>query len=251
MDAKLAFEVCANSVESALAAQRGGAQRVELCAGMPEGGTTPSHGEIATARRLLTEGTRLHVIIRPRGGDFTYSPLELERMATDIDVCHQLGADGVVIGCLTAQGDVDVDACHMLLEHAQGMSVTFHRAFDRCRHPEQALEQIIGLGFDRLLTSGQQPTAEQGIGELRQLHNQAAGRIAIMAGCGVTEANIAHIRQATGISEFHFSGREAVQSPCGYMRTGNVYMGSKDAHEDVLMLTTEARVRATIAAAQS
>ena len=124
------FEVCANGVESCLAAQEGGADRVELCAGIPEGGTTPSYGEIKTARRVL-DRTLLHVIIRPRGGDFLYTPLELERMDEDIRVCKELGADGVVFGCLTQEARVDVEACRRLMRAAKGMSVTFHRAFDR------------------------------------------------------------------------------------------------------------------------
>ena len=159
MEKKCLFEVCANGVESCLAAQKGGADRVELCAGIPEGGTTPSYGEIKVARRLLTS-TRLHVIIRPRGGDFLYSPLEVERMEEDIRICKQLGVDGVVIGCLNADGTLDMDANRRLVEAAEGMSVTFHRAFDRCNNPHEALCQLIKLGIDRVLTSGQQPTAE-------------------------------------------------------------------------------------------
>ena len=130
------FEICANSVESCLAAQEGGANRVELCAGIPEGGTTPSYGEIKVARKLLNE-TKLHVIIRPRGGDFLYTPLEIERMEEDIRLCRELGVDGVVIGCLTEDGEVDMEANRRLVELAKGdselkpMSVTFHRAFDR------------------------------------------------------------------------------------------------------------------------
>ena len=139
------FEICANSVESCIAAQDGGADRVELCAGIPEGGTTPSYGEIKIARRLLTN-TLLHVIIRPRGGDFLYTPLELERMEEDIVMCRQLGVDGVVIGCLTAEGNVDMEASKRLTELAKPMSVTFHRAFDRTADPMRSLEDIISLG---------------------------------------------------------------------------------------------------------
>ncbi|MBR7014478.1 MAG: copper homeostasis protein CutC [Prevotella sp.] len=238
------FEVCANSVESCLAAQKGGAHRVELCAGIPEGGTTPSYGEIVTARKVLTT-TRLHVIIRPRGGDFLYSDLEMERMIADIDVARQIGADGVVFGCLTEEGDIDMKKNRLLMEHSEGLSTTFHRAFDRCRDPRQALEQIISLGFDRILTSGAQPTAEQGISLLKELHDQAADRIIILAGCGVNEGNIRKIHEQTGIREFHFSAREKVLS---HMRFTNppVYMGSPDAEEDVRMETTERRVHATI-----
>ena len=181
------FEVCANGVESCLAAQAGGADRVELCAGIPEGGTTPSYGEIKTARKLLTK-TRLHVIIRPRGGDFLYSELEVERMIEDIRICKALGADGVVFGCLQSDGTLDVRQNRRLLEEASGMSVTFHRAFDRCANPQESLEQLIDMGFDRVLTSGQQPTAYEGIPLLKELQQQSAGRIIVLAGCGVNEA---------------------------------------------------------------
>lgn len=238
------FEVCANGVESALAAQQGGANRVELCAGIPEGGTTPSYGDIVVARRLL-DATRLHVIIRPRGGDFTYSDQETEIMLADIRMARQLGADGVVIGCLTPEGDIDIPRCEALLKERGNMSVTFHRAFDRARNPQEALNQLIAMGINRVLTSGQQPTAEQGIPLLRELNAQADGRIIILAGCGVNETNIARIQRETGVSEFHFSAREARKSPCSYMY-GGVYMGDKDADEAMLMFTTVNRVRNTI-----
>ena len=170
------IEICANSVESCVEAQKGGANRVELCMGIPEGGTTPSYGEIKMAREVLTE-TRLHVIIRNRGGDFLYTEQELQRMAMDIDLCCDLGVDGVVFGCLTADGDIDLAANEYLDVTCKGMSVTFHRAFDRCREPEKALEQLIALGFERVLTSGQQPTAEKGIPLLQRLNHLANGRI--------------------------------------------------------------------------
>lgn len=238
-------EVCANGVESCLAAQQGGADRVELCAGIPEGGTTPSYGEIKVARRVLTT-TRLHVIIRPRGGDFLYSDLEVERMAADIAVCRDLGVDGVVFGCLKADGTIDVEKNRYLMECSQGMSVTMHRAFDRAADPEQALEQIIALGFNRILTSGQQPKAIQGVDLLARLNRQAAGRIILMAGSGVTEQNIKEIRDVTGLNEFHFSGRESVPSAMQYVNT-NLYMGRPGANEASLDYTTSRRVAATIA----
>ena len=243
------FEICANGVESCLAAQAGGANRVELCAGIPEGGTTPSYGEIKTARRVLTH-TRLHVIIRPRGGDFLYSPLELERMCTDIDTARQLGADGVVFGCLRPDGSLDTGANALLMQHARGMAVTFHRAFDRCALPKAALEELIGQGFDRILTSGQQPTALEGIALLRELHQQAAGRITLLAGCGVNEHNIAAIARETGIGEFHFSARVAVKSKMQFSNP-DVYMGAKGAKEDTLLVTSPERVAATIAQLKS
>lgn len=245
MEKTYRFEICANGVESCIAAQEGGADRVELCAGIPEGGTTPSYGEIKTARRVLTR-TRLHVIIRPRGGDFLYTPLELERMTADIDIARELGVDGVVFGCLRADGTLDTEANALLMSHSKGMSVTFHRAFDRCANPQEALEELIAQGFDRILTSGQQPTALQGTPLLRQLHAQAAGRITLLAGCGVNEGNIATIAHETGIDEFHFSARVAVKSAMTFSNH-DVYMGAKGADEESVDITSAERVRNTIA----
>lgn len=238
-------EVCANGVESCIAAQEGGADRVELCAGIPEGGTTPSYGEIKVARRVLTT-TRLHVIIRPRGGDFLYSDLEVERMAADIAACRDLGVDGVVFGCLNADGTFDVEKNRYLTECSKGMSVTCHRAFDRAANPEEALETLIDLGFDRILTSGQQPKAIQGAHLLAQLNRQAAGRIILMAGSGVTEQNIRELQEITRLHEFHFSGREPQPSAMQYINP-NLYMGRPGANEATLDYTTARRVTETIA----
>lgn len=189
--------------------------------------------------------TRLHVIIRPRGGDFLYTPLEVERMEEDIRMCRQLGVDGVVIGCLKADGSIDIENNQRLKDAAGDMSVTFHRAFDRCDNPMLALEQLCELGIDRILTSGQQPTAEQGIDLLRTLNKAAAGRIKILAGCGVNEKNISKIHEETGVNEFHFSARIPVKSHMQYANP-NVYMGDKDADESTLMYTSAERVKATI-----
>lgn len=167
MSQRSKIEICANSVESAVKAQEGGAYRVELCAGIPEGGTTPSFGDIRMARQLLQK-TKLHVIIRPRGGDFLYSHLELEIMIHDIKVARQLGADGVVFGCLTSDGNVDIPAMKMLMNAVGNMDVTFHRAFDMCKNPQEALEQIIELGCSRILTSGQEADAFKGIPLLKE-----------------------------------------------------------------------------------
>ena len=208
MDYKL--EICANSVMSCVEAQKGGAYRVELCAAIPEGGTTPSYGEIAVAQELLD--IKLNVIIRPRGGDFLYSGLEHKIMLKDIEICHKLGVDGIVIGCLTAEGDVDMQRCGELVTAAGEMDITFHRAFDKCRDPFTSLEDIISLGCSRILTSGQQPKAEQGIGLLKKLVQQAGDRIIIMPGSGINENNIVKIARETGAVEFHLSAREAVDS---------------------------------------
>lgn len=244
---KYLFEVCANSVESCVAAQEGGADRVELCAGIPEGGTTPSYGDIAVARELLTR-TRLHIIIRPRGGDFLYSSTEVRIMLADIANARRMGADGVVIGCLDAEGNIDVKTTTRLMEAAQGMSVTFHRAFDMCRNPEEALEDLIRLKCDRVLTSGCQSTAELGIKQLKSLQQQAAGRITLLAGCGVNQQNIAHIAHETGIREFHFSARQEVESPMKF-RNPHVSMGGTvRINEYSRPVTTPQKVRDTIRA---
>ena len=239
------FEVCANSVESCIAAQAGGANRVELCAGIPEGGTTPSYGDIIIAREVLST-TKLHVIVRPRGGDFLYSPVEQRILLKDIDNARRLGADGVVFGCLTAEGDIDTTLMELLMEAAGDMSVTFHRAFDVCRNPQKALEEIISLGCNRILTSGQQPTAEQGIPLLKELERQAAGRITLLAGCGVNETNIARIAQETGIHEFHFSARETLRSGMIYHNSAVSMGGTIHIDEYQRNVTTADRVKRTI-----
>jgi len=161
-------------------------------------------------------------------------------------MCHQLGVDGVVFGCLNADGTFDLEKNRYLIECSRGMSVTCHRAFDRAVNPEQALEDVIALGFDRILTSGQQPKAEQGIDLLARLNRQADGRIILMAGSGVTEQNIRRIREATGLTEFHFSGRESVDSAMQYVNP-NLYMGRPGANEAALDYTTARRVSDTIA----
>ena len=242
------FEICANSVESCLAAQEGGADRVELCAGIPEGGTTPSYGEIKLARKLLTK-TKLHVIIRPRGGDFLYTPLELERMEEDIRICRELGVDGVVFGCLTEEGEIDREANRRLVELARPMSVTFHRAFDRTADPMKALEDIISLGCNRILTSGQQPKAIDGISQLAQLEKKLKEYplppIQLLAGSGVNEENIRQIFDATGIHEYHFSARVNVVSKMKHYNH-EVYMGAKGADESYSLVTSAEKVRNTI-----
>lgn len=238
------FEICANSVASCLAAQEGGAHRVELCAGIPEGGTTPSYGMIRSARESISIG--LNVIIRPRGGDFLYSEEELREMAYDIRTARELGADGLVFGCLTPDGDVDMEAMKPLMEAAGDTPVTFHRAFDHSADPFKALEDIISLGCARILTSGCKPTALEGATLLAGLVEKAGDRIIIMPGCGVKEGNIAEIARRTGAREFHFSAREPVESSMIF-RNPEVAMGSEDDPYGTVR-TTARRVAATIAA---
>ena len=222
------LEICAGSVESAIAARDGGAKRIELCAALEVGGVTPSAGLIAEARKI--EGLTLNVIIRPRGGDFLYNEHETACMEQDIRTCKELGADGVVIGALTANGDIDTAICKRLIVAADGMSVTFHRAFDMCRDPRKALEELISLGCDRVLTSGQAATAEAGAPLLKELVEQAAGRIIIMPGCGVSSANAAAIIRATGATEIHASARKSVGSGMIFRHRG-VSMGNPDSDE--------------------
>ena len=219
------IEICANSVKSCMEAQKGGAYRVELCAGIPEGGTTPSYGDITLARELLN--IKLNVIIRPRGGDFLYNDLEHKIMLKDIELSRKLGVDGVVIGCLTNDGDIDMIKNRELIDAAGDMSVTFHRAFDMSRDPYESLENIIELGCDRILTSGQQPKADMGIDLLKKLVSIAGERIIIMPGSGVNAHNIAKLAVETGANEFHFSAREPIVSRMTY-RNPNLKMGGTE-----------------------
>ena len=218
------IEICANSAQSCLEAEIGGAARVELCAAIPEGGTTPSYGEIKTAQ-ALTSSIDINLIIRPRGGDFLYTPAEIEAMLYDIQMAKDLKVHGVVFGCLTPQGDIDVPLLDKLTKAAKPLSITFHRAFDVCRDPFTALEQLIDAGCDRILTSGQQPTALEGIPLIAELAKRAADRIIIMPGCGVREENIARIESETGAKEFHTSARSTLYSQMQY-RKDDVPMGS-------------------------
>lgn len=222
------LEICAGSVESAVAARDGGAQRIELCAALEVGGVTPSAGLIAEARKV--KGIILNVIIRPRGGDFLYDSNEAACMEHDIRTCKALGVDGVVIGALTPDGDIDTALCSRLIAAAEGMNVTFHRAFDMCRDPRKALEELITLGCNRVLTSGLAATAEKGIPMLKELVRQADGRIIIMPGCGVNSSNAAHILAATGATEIHASARKEVGSRMRFRHSG-VSMGNPDSDE--------------------
>ncbi len=240
------FEICANSVASCIEAQKGGADRVELCAGIPEGGTTPSYGDICLAREQLTK-TKLHIIIRPRSGDFLYSPLEMAIMLKDIEMAKQVGVDGVVFGCLTPEGDVDMEQMKLLMKASEGLSVTFHRAFDVCRDPRKALEDIISLGCNRILTSGQEAKAELGTELLSKLNKQADGRITLLAGCGVNEENIQTIAETTGIEEFHFSARTELKSGMIFRKEGVPMGGVVKIDEFANPLTSAERVRQTIA----
>lgn len=236
------FEICANSAASCIAAQEGGADRVELCAGIPEGGTTPSYGMMVKARESISIG--MNVIIRPRGGDFLYSKEEIEEMLHDIRMAKEIGADGLVFGCLLPDGMVDKENMTLLMEAAGNTPVTFHRAFDHTSNPMLALEDIIDLGCRRILTSGCMPTAKEGLPLLSRLVKEAGDRIIIMPGCGINEANIEEIARLSGAKEFHFSAREPVESGMIF-RNQDVAMGNEDDPYGTVR-TTARRVAATI-----
>jgi copper homeostasis protein len=202
---KFKLEVIGFTIESCLIAQAAGAVRIELCDNPSEGGTTPSYGFIKAAREKLT--IELYPIIRPRGGDFLYSELEFEIMKADVQLCKDLGCNGVVIGILLADGRVDKDRCKQLVDIAYPMGVTFHRAFDRTIDPFKALEDIIAIGCERILTSGQKPSVNEGMQLLIDLVQQANERIIIMPGSGVRAENILALANKTNAIEFHTSAR--------------------------------------------
>jgi copper homeostasis protein len=240
------LEICAGSVTSCLAAQEGGAGRVEFCDNLLEGGTTPSYGAIASARDKLS--IRLNVIIRPRGGDFLYSDIEFDVMERDILACKKLGVDGVVIGLLTADGDIDVPRTRRLVEMATPMPVTFHRAFDVARDPFRALEDIIAAGCTHLLTSGQEANALDGAGLISKLREAAGERLVIMPGAGVRLNNIAQLIAETGCVEYHTSGRAPFPSGMRY-RNERVKMGGPGQDEYAIVETSADLVKQIIARA--
>ena len=207
---KYILETIAFNVESCKIAQAAGAHRIELCDNSGEGGTTPSYGFIKAARQVLT--IDLFTIIRPRGGDFFYSDEEFEIMKTDIQVCKELGCDGVIFGILMEDATVDKVRCKIFVQLAYPMSVTFHRAFDRVTDPSQALEDIIECGFERILTSGFYPTAMEGADNLKKLIQVADERIIIMPGSGIRASNIKQLMETTNAVEFHSSARKLQNS---------------------------------------
>ncbi len=225
------LEVAANSVASARAAQAGGAGRVELCASLDGGGVTPSHATIVGAREALT--IPLYVLIRPRAGDFVYEDGELAVMRDDIAHCRSLGCDGVALGALTPDGEVDRDACALLVAAASGMGVTFHRAFDLVADPAAALEALIDLGVERVLTSGGTPSAVTGAPGLARLVAQVGGRITVMPGAGITPGNIAALRDATGAREFHASATRRLASAMRRSPADALGMGAGETRSDV------------------
>ena len=237
------LEVCIDSVESAIAAERGGARRVELCSDLLEGGITPGAGLIAQVRKH--KAINLFVMIRPRGGDFCYSELEFEVMREEIRQAQRLGADGVVLGLLNNEGCVDIVRTRELVELARPLPVTFHRAIDMTPDVEVAVEQVIATGATRILTSGGASDATRGMSQISKMIENANGRIGVMPGGGVSIKTIAKIARATGAIEFHSSVRSTIPSPVRFRKEG-IAMGNLRGKEFVRHEVREANVRALV-----
>lgn len=244
---KRKLEICCGDIESVHAALTGGADRVELCSGLECGGLTPSRGliraAVEAAHKDETRQSRLlvHVLIRPREGDFLYSEEEVGIMLDDIDAAREAGADGVVIGALLPDGSIDMDACRRMSTRAKGMNLTFHRAFDLCADADKALMQLADLGCNRVLTSGQSPTALAGVEKLRHLNELAGEKITILAGSGVNPGNAKEILDRSGVHELHASARSRIGSKMGFRNEG-VAMGAPDSDEYSRMTTDPAIV---------
>lgn len=209
------IEIATSDFVTTKAAVEGGADRIELCANLTEGGVTPSFGTIRQCRQAFT--VSLYPIIRPRGGDFLYTQEEFEIMLHDASLCKQLGCEGIVTGLLLSNGDIDLKRTSALVNAVYPLGVTFHRAFDRCRNPLEAMEQLITIGCERILTSGQQPSAPDGVELIAELNKAADDRIIIMPGSGVRKENIAELAQKTGCTEFHSSLRGKAKSRMEYV----------------------------------
>jgi len=207
---KYIIEIATSDFLTTKSAVEGGADRIELCANLAEGGTTPSYGHIKQCREAFD--LLIYPIIRPRGGDFLYNTEEFEIMLQDVKLCKQLGCDGVVIGLLNSNGSIDIKRTAALVEAAYPLGITFHRAFDRCRDPFEAMEQLIEIGCERILTSGQKPAAPEAIELIGQLNKAADERIIIMPGSGVRKENIKMLAEKTGCVEFHSSLRDKIKS---------------------------------------
>ena len=207
---KYIIEIATSDFVTTKNAVDGGADRIELCANLAEGGTTPSYAHILQCRKAFD--VLLYPIIRPRGGDFLFTPEEFSIMLQDVKLCKQLGCDGVVIGLLNADGSIDIKRASQLIEAAYPLGVTFHRAFDRCKDPFEAMEQLIETGCERILTSGQQPAASDAVDTISALNKAADERIIIMPGSGVRKENIKMIADKTGCTEFHSSLRSKIKS---------------------------------------
>jgi copper homeostasis protein len=238
---RVLYEVCVEDARGALAAQRGGADRVELCQALPEGGTTPSRGALEVARARA--GLPVVALIRPRPGDFVYDADELETMERDVRTARELGLAGVALGVLTADGRIDVERTGALVAAARPLDVTLHRAFDHARDLEEALDAALSLGVERVLTSGGAPTAEEGAEVLERLVERAAERLALVAAGGVRPHNVRRLVEATGVREVHGSAPAAAEAPAL-----GVALGSGPGGGSLRRRTDEAVVRAVVEA---
>jgi len=239
------IEVCANSVESALTAQAGGAARVELCSALVEGGITPSAAAIELAKEKLQIG--LHVLIRPRGGDFCYDDTEFAVMKRDIAFSKRAGVDGVVIGVLNPDGLIDTARTRELIAAARPMSVTFHRAFDMTADAFRALDDVLALGMERLLTSGQRASAVEGKELIAELIRRAGDRLIVMPGAGINEGNILELIAATGAREYHLSGQKKIASQMIH-RNPHVFMGVPGLPEYEISVTDSEKIQRVVLA---
>lgn len=236
----MVLEICVDSVESAIASQSGGAQRVELCSDLNEGGITPSTGLVQAVRKHI--GIQLFVMVRPRGGDSFYTPYEFDVMQADVVRMKELGADGIVVGMLKQDGHVDVERTRELVQLAHPMQVTFHRAFDMSADLDESLERVIETGAHRILTSGGVQTVRQGAERVTKLIDAAKGRIRIMVGGGIRQDNIRKIALRTQATEFHCSLRMRTQSPVTF-RNHSLKMGSVANDEFARYVVLEENVR--------
>lgn len=234
-------EVVVYNIMSALKAQEGGADRIELCDSPGDGGTTPSLGTVEVVRKNVN--LDLYVMIRPRGGDFCYSSYEFHAMKRDISHCQKLSVDGVVFGIVNPDGTIDKKRCSELIKKVRPLKATCHCAFDMTRDPFEALEDCIEVGFDRILTSGQQPQAIKGVTLIAELNKKANGRIIIMPGAGVNEETVQTIVSTTGVSEIHCSAFSFDESKMHYRNSNITGMGSEEGGEYKIRSVDPLRVK--------
>jgi copper homeostasis protein len=232
----LTYEICIDSTAGALAAEQAGAHRVELCSALFDGGLTPTLGTVEATLSAVS-AIRVHAIIRPRGGDFIYDEYEVAAMERDVATIRDAGAQGVVIGVLTPSGEVDVEVAKRLIDAAGGLSITFHRAFDMTADPFAALETLVSLGVDRVLTSGQDITAFEGAPLIASLVERARDRIIVMPGGGITPRNVGRVVEATGVKEIHFAALVDAPSPAVH-RNPHPFMGGELRRPEYARLVT-------------
>lgn len=234
------IEIAANSYASALIADRAGADRIELCSNLELGGTTPGPGTLIASKENLS--IPIHVLVRPRAGDFVYTGPEIEEIIQTIKFCRQMGIEGIVIGFLTPEGKVDQAITQQVLEHTEGLDLTFHRAFDQVIDQQEAMETIIDLGFDRILTSGGQPSTPEGVRQIAQLIDQAKDRIVIMPGGGINNYNIQDVAEHTGAQEFHLSCKMVIKSAVEFRPRSLQLVNNEEIHPYNYLMSSEEKI---------